>query len=580
MDRKSILGFILIFLIIMAMPYYYKTITHSKSDLPVTTDKVATTSQSAPIKSSDSKATNTVLTASVPGETREKELVIETDLYRLRLTTASGGSVKNVLLKNYRSAFSKDSALVELTAQVPAFPLQLRYISLGGDTVILNQNFRLITPKSQNGYFAVAGTDSLSLTFILTDAEQTLVRRVMTFYGNRYVIHLLDDLTNLRRDMAVDKYELSWEGGLNQTELLSKDEIFFSKAYALSGGESEIFDLKPGKSDQIRFVGETRWTAFRTKYFAVALIPEKPAPGYRLSGSSTRIQRDQQSKIFNMYLDLPVAPPAAVTVFFGPLDYTTVKGLNVNLENIMSFGWKFIRPISKAILWCFINLHRLIPNYGWVLIIFSVLIKVLLTPLTNSSMRSMKEMQKLQPQISALRDKYAQDPQKINAETMRLYKEYGINPMGGCIPLLLQFPIMIALFNVFRSTIELRQAGFIFWIKDLSAPDTIITLPFSIPVYGQNVNVLPILMVLSQILQQKMSGTSGNQQQKVMMYVMTIVFFFLFNQFPSGLNLYYTLFNVLSIVQQKYFPPKPKPKKQRKSTIQALRELQQRTRRR
>jgi YidC/Oxa1 family membrane protein insertase len=223
-------------------------------------------------------------------------------------------------------------------------------------------------------------------------------------------------------------------------------------------------------------------------------------------------------------------------------------------------------------------MHLFIPNYGWVLIIFSVLLKIVLTPLTNSSTRSMKEMQNIQPQLNALQEKYASDPQRLNNERLKLMREHGVNPMGGCLPLLLQMPILWALFIVFRTTIELRQAPFIFWITDLSAPDTIFTLPFSIPIYGSQVNVLPFIMAISQLVQQKISGASGGKQQKVMMYFMTIFFFFLFNQFPSGLNLYYTLYNILSIIQQKYFPPKPKPKKPRKTNSQRLRQYQTRMR--
>jgi YidC/Oxa1 family membrane protein insertase len=193
-------------------------------------------------------------------------------------------------------------------------------------------------------------------------------------------------------------------------------------------------------------------------------------------------------------------------------------------------------------------------------------------------MQSMKEMQKLQPKIEELRKKYQNDPQRLNTEQMKLYKEHGVNPMGGCLPLLLQMPILIALFTVFRTTIELRHAPFIWWITDLSAPDTIYTLPFSIPIYGQHVNVLPIIMALSTILQQKMtSSSSTNPQQKMMTYMMPIMFFFMFNQFPSGLNLYYTLFNLLTVAQQKFIPANPKRKSNRPSTLETLRQLKSKT---
>jgi YidC/Oxa1 family membrane protein insertase len=163
----------------------------------------------------------------------------------------------------------------------------------------------------------------------------------------------------------------------------------------------------------------------------------------------------------------------------------------------------------------------------------------------------MKEMGKIQPLLLELKEKYKGDPQRLQRATMELYKEHGVNPLGGCIPVLLQLPLLAALFIVFRSTIQLRGASFIpGWIDDLSRADTIFTLPFSLPFYGNQFNVLPILMTVSMIIQSKMS--MQDPKQKAMIYLMPIFMLFLFNQFPSGLNLYYTLFNVWTILQQKF----------------------------
>ena len=158
---------------------------------------------------------------------------------------------------------------------------------------------------------------------------------------------------------------------------------------------------------------------------------------------------------------------------------------------------------------------------------------------------------------------------------MALYQEYGINPMGGCLPILLQMPILISMFTVIRSTIALRHAEFIFWITDLSSPDMLFTLPFTIPFYGQYVNLLPIIMVITQILQQKMSGSSSNPQQKSMTLIMPIVFFFIFNKFPSGLVLYYTFFNIFTVIQTKYFTPEPKLSKNKRKKKGRLERMEQ-----
>jgi YidC/Oxa1 family membrane protein insertase len=253
-----------------------------------------------------------------------------------------------------------------------------------------------------------------------------------------------------------------------------------------------------------------------------------------------------------MALGFSSSNPVDCSLYLGPLEYNHIKNLNVELENIMNFGWFFIKPISHGVLYLLTSMHKFVPNYGVLLIIFSVLVKILVYPLTKKSYHSTKEMQAIQPLIMELREKYKGDPQRLNKETMKLYKEHGVNPLGGCLPMLLQMPLLFALFIVFRTTIELRGAPFVLWIKDLSAPDTILELPFTIPIYGSQVSVLPILMGVSMFIQQKTMGTQATGQQKYMSYFMTVFFLLLFNNFPSGLNLYYTLFNVLTILQQKY----------------------------
>jgi YidC/Oxa1 family membrane protein insertase len=217
------------------------------------------------------------------------------------------------------------------------------------------------------------------------------------------------------------------------------------------------------------------------------------------------------------------------------------------------FGLTFIvRPIAEYILLpLFQFLHSFIPNYGIVIIIFSLIIKIVVYPLTKSSYQSMKKMQALQPKIAELKEKFKDDPQKLNKETMKLYSTYGINPAGGCLPILLQMPIFIALWGMFQSAIDLRLQPFIFWIKDLSTPDVIYDLGFKIPIFGvQQISGLALLMGITTFVQQKMTVKDPNQ--KALVYVMPIMLTILFMSFPSGLNLYYFLFNLFSIIQQWY----------------------------
>ena len=224
----------------------------------------------------------------------------------------------------------------------------------------------------------------------------------------------------------------------------------------------------------------------------------------------------------------------------GPMDYETLKAMDVKLDRLMNFGMPLIKVFSIPFYYALQALHKVVGNYGWAIIIFAIVIKVILYPLTRKSFKSMKAMQALQPKIQALQEKYKGDPQKLNQETMKLYKEEGVNPMGGCLPMLLQMPILIALFNLFRTTIMLRQAPFLM-IKDLSAPDALIPL-------AGGINILPILMGVTMIIQQKMTVT--DPKQKMMAYMMPIMFLFFFYRVSAGLNLYYLIFNLVTIAQE------------------------------
>jgi YidC/Oxa1 family membrane protein insertase len=363
---------------------------------------------------------------------------------------------------------------------------------------------------------------------------------------------------------------LNWHTGLAVTEPRPSEDMSYAMAYSLANKELDEFDVgsdayKKGGSDD----WPAQWAAVRNKYFAVAIIPQgQTTKGVRYDGQTTKFNNEVIHKSYRLDLAMPLERDRDFAqeflVYIGPLDYDLVKGLGVGLDGIMNFGWKIIQPFSKLVLWTFKFLHDFIPNYGLVIIVFSLLVKIVLHPLTRKSYQSMQEMQRIQPEMTRLREKYASDPQKMNSEMMKLYKEHGVNPMGGCLPMLLQMPLLYALFIVFRSTIELRQAPFVGWISDLSAPDAIFTLPFSIPLYGNLVCVLPIVMGATMLIQQAM--TMKDPKQKMMVYLMPIIMTLAFNTFPSGLNLYYTLFNVLSIVQQKYMPTAAPAKKEKKKS--------------
>jgi YidC/Oxa1 family membrane protein insertase len=348
----------------------------------------------------------------------------------------------------------------------------------------------------------------------------------------------------------------------------SVNEAGFSSADVYYGDEKVVVDA-PSDGEKVTqdFNGKVEWLAVRNKYFASIMIPADPdqIEGAYIEGQTFPTKTLGLKEIYNVRLVVPFKgnnpEKRSVNIYIGPVDYDLLKEIKTNLTALVDFGTFFglkfvVRPIAEYLLlplFKFLNLF--IPNYGFVIIVFSLIIKIVVYPLTRKSFQSMKKMQLLQPKITELKEKFKDDPQKMNKETMKLYQTYGVNPAGGCLPILLQMPIFIALWGLFQAAIELRQQPFLFWINDLSVPDVIFDLGFKLPLFGvQEISGLALLMGITTFVQQKMSIKDPKQQALV--YMMPIMLTILFMTFPSGLNLYYFMFNVFSIAQQYYINQK------------------------
>ena len=484
--------------------------------------------------------------SSINSEHETKTTNIETDLFTAKISSINGGSIQSFLLREFLTA---DSLEVNTISRSKKSNLELEIKDLNGDPVPLNGSWKLNQKPGRTNPRL-----SRTLEYSLEVFNNRYIKKSLSFSPDNYTIEINLDFSDIK-DLIYRDVRFSWKGGLSSTEKDSVDDKTYFKAAVYQGKELEELKVKEGQNETKKLNGSTDWGAIRTKYFISALIPKSPESirFAEISGKSTNQEEYSLSFVFDCF------QKTSFTLYHGPLEYEKIKSLGVDLDEIMDFGWSFIRPISKGVLYSLTRMHDYIPNYGVVLIVFSLLVKILVYPLTKKSYQSTSAMQEIQPDVNKLREKFKNNPQKLNQATMQLYKTKGVNPLGGCLPMLLQMPLLFALFQVFRTTIELRNEPFIWWIKDLSAPDVIINLPFSIPLYGDHIAFLPILMALSTYVQQKMmSGGIQQPQQKMMQNIMMVFFFLIFNNFPSGLNLYYTLFNVLTIAQQKLIPNKPK----------------------
>ncbi|MBE9547279.1 MAG: membrane protein insertase YidC, partial [Proteobacteria bacterium] len=293
-----------------------------------------------------------------------------------------------------------------------------------------------------------------------------------------------------------------------------------------------------------KFLGpDVSWGGFEDKYFIASMIPQKPSLTSLVAFKDSR-------NVISVDLKGPknLIPPGQAGLFnyslyLGPKDYDILKAEGVGLENSIDFG-SWIKWLALPLLVVLKFLHQYVHNYGIAIIILTILIKIVFWPLGNKSYKSMKEMQKLQPMMLKLREKYKDDKTRINQETMALYKKHKVNPLGGCLPMVIQIPVFFGLYRALLYSIELRHSPFFWWIQDLSAKD---------PYY-----ITPVVMGATMFLQQKMSPQMGgdSMQQKVMLW-MPVIFTFMFLNFPSGLVIYWLLNNILGIGQQYYINKQP-----------------------
>jgi YidC/Oxa1 family membrane protein insertase len=574
MDKKSILAIVIITVIILLLPTYYKLINSGapppslkpENQSPaMVTDTTKTMAAPVPADTGvgrkqpaaqKEESKEPVAQAKVESLAEEKIIDIETPLIYAKISNQGGGRIYDYYLKKYQNW---DKAPVKIIDEAMRNGFDFQFLSAQGNRVQLNQFF--FFPEIDRQKVSIDENGSITLNYYMIYNGVRIEKRII-FYGNRYHVDLQFKVSDPESLFLNREYQLTWKNGLPSNEINQVEDYSYSEIYASMGDELENSSItSEGEVPDKSVKGLCSWLAVRTKYFTVALIPRNVQTSSvtfggrglkinnvleRLYTTSLNVIKNEQSKTDSF------------TVYLGPLDNSVLGDYHIGLNKlVLNHGWyeRTFRVISLPIVALLKFFYLFVPNYGLVIIIFSILVKILVYPLTKKSYRSMKEMSKLQPLLLELKEKYKGDPQRYQRETMKLYKEHGVNPLGGCLPILLQLPLLAALFIVFRSTIQLRGASFIpGWISDLSRADTIFHLPFSLPMYGNQFNILPILMTGSMIIQSKM--TMQDPKQKAMVYIMPIFMLLLFNQFPSGLNLYYTLFNVLTILQQKFIDNK------------------------
>jgi YidC/Oxa1 family membrane protein insertase len=532
MQKRTLLAFILMGLVLFAMPYFFKS-----SQPPAQTPKTAKTAAPA---APSSPAPAQPVQAALPAEAGavapvaahdEQTTFVDTALYHVVFSNR-GGVVTSWTLKKYLNAEGKPLEVVNAAAAPKeGYPFAFE--------------FRAQKPPmdlNQALFVASKSADGMRVTFEFASNGATAQKRFQ-FMPNSYSTEIS---TEVSVNATPIPHLLAWHGGFGDFAVQNAGGIQHSIRYNLADSKLQNDGTKAAKDRPVDRDGQFSFVGLEDQYFAAVFLPETPGV------VQTTIYDDrvptEYDKTEQQFIGTAVGGEGQnrIELFVGPKDLDLLKKVNPKLEQIVDFGmfWFLAKPLFLVLR--FLNLAY-VHNYGWSIVIATVIINFLLFPLRLINMKSMKRMQKLQPQIQAINEKYKglslRDPkmQQKNQETMDLYKEHGANPMAGCLPMLIQMPFLFAFYKVLAVSIEMRGANWL-WVGDLSQPEHLA------------IRALPVIMIITSFLMQRMTPTTGMDpsQQKMMMFMPLFMGFFFYNQ-SSGLVLYWLTGNLMGIAQQYFF---------------------------
>lgn len=468
---------------------------------------------------------------------------VEHDLYKAEFSE-KGAAVKRFVLRDYRVGPEEDAApRVLIPEENEAGTVLVRFAAAG----LPDTSEALFTTDSENDSLRI-GDQAESLSFYFQNEDGLVMEKRYRFYPDSYKIGLTVNLVN-NSDRAVPS-----ELFLDMTNPPPTGRTFvFQGPFAYIDGDLEEVDVDDIEDKSV-YPGSVKWAAIGDRYFMTALVPGEEVQ------TEIRLSNDDQDGLVRVSYVQPgesIAPGSSrefeYELFMGPKRMSELKEFGRDLDEAINFG--FFDIIAKPCLWLMNKIHdNVVSNYGFAIILLTIVFKIVFWPLGSKSYRSMAEMKKLQPLMTEIRNKYKDDKKKMNEEVMRLYRTYKVNPMSGCLPMIVQIPVFIAFYRMLYGSIELRHAPFMLWINDLSSPDRLfsfdVTIPFMAPPYG--IPVLTIIMGATMFLQQKLSPPPGDPSQARIMMFMPLIFTVIFINFPAGLVLYWLTNNVFSIAQQYY----------------------------
>jgi YidC/Oxa1 family membrane protein insertase len=465
-----------------------------------------------------------------PATNAAETFTIRTDLVEATIS-AQGGDIVRLELFNYKEQGDKEKNFVLFDAHHQYFA-QSGLIGEGLPTH--RSTFRRVAGPSE----LADGTNELQVRLEADAANGSKVAKILTFRRNSYVVDVAWEITNAG-DQAIAPhayFQIQRDGEAPAGESAMMMTYTGPTVYTEEGKYQKLA-FKDIADNSAKFVktASDGWVAMVQHYFVAAFVPPEKTP------REFYMRKLDNANVYQAGVILPVAEIApgasattAVKLFAGPQEQAALKQVATGLDLVVDYGW--LTVVAAPIFWALQFIHGLVGNWGWAIVVLTVIIKGIFFPLSAASYKSMAKMRVLTPRLMQLKERYGDDKQRLNQEMMKLYQTEKVNPLGGCLPILIQIPVFIALYWVLLGAVEMRDAPWILWIKDLASPD---------PYY-----ILPVIMIASMIIQMKLNPTPPDPIQAKVMMAMPFVFGIMFLWFPAGLVLYWVVNNVLSIAQQ------------------------------
>ena len=535
MDKNTIIGFGLLMLLLIGYVVYNQN-AESKIHQQKIADSIAKAKLNPPppiVKKDSLAAAATTDSTSIAA--KEEIFVLENEVVKLNLTN-KGAFIKRAELKKFKTQSGQPLVL---------FDGDRNFMDFGFKSI----NGSLVHTKKQS-FTGMLSSDKLKLSFSNGDLDIAY-----SLEPKSYMLKI--DATPKTADKS-QSISLDWNSESIMTETDPTNQNLYTQVcYNLESDGYDYFTIK--EKEEKEFKETVKWLSFKQQYFNTTLITDKKLITAAKVTASPAQNDTSLHPLSDFAASMTLAPEntLSMNMFIGPNDYSLLKSYKKDLEEIipLSYGiFGFVKYINKwIIIPIFDFLSGLFSNYGIVILLLTFIIRLLMSPFTYKSYVSSAKMKALKPEIDELKAKYGDDQQAFGTEQMKLYRQAGVNPLGGCLPALLQLPVFFALLSFFPNAIQLRQTGFL-WVKDLSTYDSILDLPFTIPFYGNHVSLFTILFVITSLIMalysMNMAGDQSNPMMKYLPFIMPVMFLGIFNKLPASLTYYYFVSNVITLALQ------------------------------